>query len=625
MLMDMAGVDSWNSRIAGAAALLLCAGTTLGQATTNPAPPTTPTTPAAHPAAPASGAIAAKPARPAGNPKAGWWNDRVFYEIFVRSFKDSSEGALANDGVGDLRGIIEKLDYLNDARPETGTDLEVGGLWLMPIHPSPTYHGYDISNYYDIAKQYGTLDEFRELVTKCHERDIKIVLDMVLNHSSNQISWFQEALDPKSPKHDWYIWQESNPGWKGAWNQKVWHSAAMGRLQPREKGPSEQPGPFYFGMFSHTMPDLNFRNPDVSAQMFDVAKFWLTRYDVDGYRLDAIRHLIESGQVQENTTETYEWLRGFQAYLKSVKPDCMSVGEVWSPTKITSSYVPSQMDLTFEFDLAEAMTKASDLGDKAPLEKAMGEIISAYPPNQYATFLSNHDQTRIATRLKGEPGKLRVAAQLLLTLPGVPFIYYGEEIGMTGDKPDENIRTPMQWTGESVAGFSLADAWAKPNADYTTINVAEMSKDVRSLLGVYKRFINLRTDHPALAYGDYVPVQSDVPEVFAFLRHAEDIRHFPNRPDAQTPGTQTALVVINLSVKPIEAYGLSVSTSPLRGKVLTTDYGRKALTTNPKLDEQGGFSNYRPVRRLAPQAAYVITLDPAASGMPMPSPIRGTR
>jgi alpha-amylase len=609
------------SMIAAALASFALAHACAGQGTTNPD--------AAKPASP-DGAKPVAPVakRPAEFPlRANWWNDRVFYQAFVRSFKDSSSGPIANDGIGDFRGLIDKLDYLNDGRPETPTDLEVGGLWLLPIHPSPTYHGYDITDYFTVSSQYGSPDDFRELITQCHKRGIKVILDLVLNHTSNQIPWFQSALDPKDPKHDWYIWSESKPAWKGAWNQNVWHSTALAKLVPGMRPPpaAEQPGPFYFGMFSPTMPDLNFRNSEVTAQMLDVAKHWYTNYKVDGYRLDAIRHLIEDGQIQENTPATRDWLRAFQTYCKSVKPDSFVIGEVWSSTEVVSSYVPDQLDMGFEFDLAEAIFKTADSANRAHVQKTLDLVLTSYPTNQFATFLSNHDQTRVATRLKSDPGKLRVAAQLLLTLPGVPFIYYGEELGLTGDKPDENLRTPMPWSADPVAGFSLANAWRAPNADFQTKNVSALEKDPGSLLNLYRRYIQIRNDNPALAWGDYTPVMTESSDVIAFIRHAKGIDRKPRFGFDKMPSEQTALVVINLGGQSIDQYSLAVATSPLRGRTLTVDLGRNAVTTPPKLDEQGGFTAYKPVRRLSPFSAYVILFSPRPENPPPArSPVRPT-
>lgn len=592
-----------------AAALLLASGTAVGQATTNPSPTSTPTPPAIT-----KGAIK----QPRSGPlKAGWWNDRVFYQIFLRSFADSMQGPLRSDGIGDLRGLIDKLDYLNDARPEAPGDLEVRGLWLTPIYPSPSYHGYDIVDYYSIAKQYGTPDDFRELLTQCHKRDIKVILDLVPNHTSNQNAWFQEALDPASPKHDWFIWSTTNPGWKGPWNQTVWHPLSKANIGIKGKDTKGADGPFYYGLFSATMPDFNFKNADATAQMYDVVKHWLTQYDVDGFRLDAIRHLIEDGQVQENTKATHDWLRGFQKHLKSVKPDCMTVGEVWSSSEVTSSFVPQEMDLVFEFDLADAMLKAAEKESTEPLRPVLDKIFTLYPPNQYATFLTNHDMPRVATRLKGNQGHMRTAAQLLLTLPGVPFIYYGEEIGMSGDKPDEHIRTPMQWSSDSVAGFTLGEPWQPLNPDYKTVNVKSQLASGGDLLKIYERYIQIRNDSPALSWGDYLPVMSDSPKVFAFMRHAEGIDRLARFGGVPMAPTQTVLVVINLSGETITDYGLSVAVSPLRTPIITEDIGRNAPTFPPKkIDELGGFSSYRPVGRLSPYSAYVINVE---NGTPIPT------
>ncbi len=624
-----------SAALVSVAALLVTASGACAQATTNPAaqpPAQTPTQPGAQPGGTTPASTTNRPTNPAepaipatprtGPARVNWWNDRVFYQIFVRSFADSREGSLASDGIGDLRGLIERLDHLRNVSTGAPNDLGVGGLWLLPIHPSPSYHGYDITDYYGVNPQYGSLDDLRTLLAECKKRDIRLVLDLVLNHTSSQIPWFQEALDPKSPKRDWYIWQETNPGWTGPWNQKVWHSTALAKVPGGGRLPAGagSTGPFYYGIFSHVMPDLNFRNPDVTKQMLDVARFWIKDVGVDGYRLDAIRHLVEDGPIQENTQGTRDWLRTFSAFCKEQNPDAITIGEVWTPSHIASTYVPDQMDLVFEFDLAEAMTQAADKGIARHVIEAMDKIVRLYPPNQYATFLSNHDQTRIGTRLKSDPGKLRAAAQMLLTLPGVPFIYYGEEIGMTGDKPDENLRTPMQWDDTAGAGFTLADPWRKPNADYTTRNVKTQAPDFESLMQLYRKFIVLRRQNPALGYGTFIPVMSDEPSVLSFIRHADKVVYPMASGQMSPPTTQTILITINLGPLPVNNYALSLHASPLRGSLTSIEVANNGLSRPPRLDRDGGFNNYRPFPVLAPRVAYVTVLETVDPNVPVTPP-----
>ncbi|MFZ4573923.1 MAG: alpha-amylase family glycosyl hydrolase, partial [Phycisphaerales bacterium] len=268
-----------------------------------------------------------------------WWDDRVFYEIFVRSFADSTTGPLAGDGIGDIQGMIERLDYLNDGDPKTTTDLGITGIWLMPIHPSPSYHGYDITDYRAINPQYGTTEDFKRFLAECHKRGIAVIIDLVINHSSDKHPWFVEAQNPDSAKRDWYVWSKADPAWKGPWNQKVWHPSPSG---------------FYFGLFYHGMPDLNFRSDSLTTEVFSMMDYWASEVKVDGFRLDAIRHLIEAGQVQENTPETHAWLKRMAAHLRTTAPRAMTIGEVWSAPKDVASYIGDELDLCFEFGLADA-------------------------------------------------------------------------------------------------------------------------------------------------------------------------------------------------------------------------------------------------------------------------------
>ena len=208
-----------------------------------------------------------------------WWNDAVFYEIFVRSFYDSN-----NDGIGDFRGIIDKLDYLNDGDSATTTDLGVTALWLMPMMKSPSYHGYDVSDYYSTNPQYGTMADFEELVTKAHAHGIKVIIDFVMNHTSDQIPWFTQSANNQNNYRDWYIWSPTNPGYTGPWGQTVWNYKNSA---------------YYYAMFYSGMPDLNYRNPAVKTEMFNATNFWLGK-GIDGFRLDAVKYLISFG-TQANT------------------------------------------------------------------------------------------------------------------------------------------------------------------------------------------------------------------------------------------------------------------------------------------------------------------------------------
>ena len=263
-----------------------------------------------------------------------WWKDAVFYEIFVRSFADSN-----GDGIGDFNGLTQKLDYLNDGDPKTTTDLGVTGIWLMPIQPSPSYHGYDVSDYYQINPDYGTIDDFKLFLSEAKKRGIRVLMDLVINHTALDNQWFMMSAGGYAKFADWYIWSDTNPGYKGPWGEDVWHPLA---------------GHYFYGVFSEAMPDLNYRNPDVTAEMDNVADYWLQTVGVDGFRIDGAKHLIEQGETQENTDATHAWFKDFHSYLQTLNPEALTVGEVWSPSDDAAPYVADdELDLVFNFPLAD--------------------------------------------------------------------------------------------------------------------------------------------------------------------------------------------------------------------------------------------------------------------------------
>ncbi|RMH24941.1 MAG: alpha-amylase [Planctomycetota bacterium] len=471
-----------------------------------------------------------------------WWHDAVFYEVFVRSFADSTDGPLANDGVGDFRGLTARLDYLNDGDPATTTDLGIDAIWLMPINESPSYHGYDIVDYKSIDAEYGTPEDFRAFIDAAHERGIRIIIDLVLNHCSNRHPWFEEAAsDPDSPKRDWFIWADQDPGYRGPWGQQVWHRVSH-----------DQDAPLYYGCFYRGMPDLNLHNPAVTAELKEIARFWIQDMGVDGFRLDAIKHLIEDGATQENTQATIDWLEDFNAYCKSLNPDFFTVGEVWSTTDQVARYIPAAVDTAFEFDLAQTIIDGLNTGDATKIRDRIALVADAYD-TPVATFLTNHDQARLMTQLGESESKAKAAASILLTLPGVPFIYYGEEIGHTGGKPDPNIRTPMQWdaTGET---FSAAEPWRAAQPDAVRRNVREQQGHPGSLLEHYRRLIDLRKSTPALTQARVIPLDPPEDAILAFIRRDDTGRQ--------------CLVVVNTSADPIGWYAVPldqpVPPGPLR-------------------------------------------------------------
>ena len=498
---------------------------------------------------------------PQGTDGYAWWNDTVFYEIFVRSFYDSN-----SDGIGDFNGILLKLDYLNDGNPDTTNDLGVTGIWLMPINPSPSYHGYDPSDYYGVNSDYGSMDDFKKLMDECHKRGIRMIIDMVYNHSSNQNPWFIEARDqPLSTKHDWYIWSEKDPGYAGPWGEKVWYQTVSG---------------YYYAIFASTQPDLNYTNSSVTDEMLKVAQYWLQDVGVDGFRLDAGRYLVEEGKEQQDTASTHEWWKNFYTFYKGIKPQAMTVGEIYTTNFIVDDYVKNdEFDQAFNFDLASQILKNVDRQNAVNLNAALKSSFELFPKGDYATFLSNHDQERVMSFYSGDQNKAKTAATVLLTTPGTPFIYYGEEIGMTGNKPDEDIRTPMLWSDEKYAGFSTVYPWEPTIRNYQEINVATETTDPNSLLTLYRTLIGVRNDHAGLRVGDYVGVKSDNPSLLPFLRVSNE---------------ETLLVIINLSTEAANGYMLSLNQGPLSGSYRLVPILGEGTLPDLNANANGGFDSYQP-------------------------------
>ncbi len=529
------------------------------------------------------------------DPAAEDWNGRTWYEVFVRSFSDSD-----GDGIGDLRGLTAKLDYLNDGDPATTTDVGVGGLWLMPIAESPSYHGYDVVDYRTVERDYGTTEDMTAFLDAAHARGIKVIVDLVINHSSSANPWFEDAVTPGSEHDDWYVWAGEKPTWLGPSGQVVWHPAGKR---------------WFYAAFSDAMPDFNLRNPKVTAELEDVARHWLADVGVDGFRLDAAKHLIEDGMdAQVNTPETKAWLTGFADSMKGVDPDALLIGEVFDPAKIAGPYVPGSLDMTFNFSLATGIRLALRNGRAAPLATALGDTIAAWPANQQGSFLGNHDQTRIMTELSGDPAAAKLAAFLLLTAPGTPFLYYGEEIGMTGAKPDERIRTPMRWTPDpATAGFTTGTPWeALSEDDPAAVNVETQLGDADSLLATYRDLVGVRAANPALQAGATIPLDGGAEPVIGWLR---------------TLAGRTLVSVVNVSDEPVSAYGLSLAAGPLCGAEvprLVASVGPGGAATDPvtpaadavapatpPVTVAGGLNGWAPFPVLPPRSGFLLALEPA--------------
>lgn len=443
----------------------------------------------------------------------------VYYEIFVRSFADSD-----GDGIGDLKGLIDKLDYLNDGDPKTTSDLGITGIWLMPINKTVSYHGYDITDYYDINPEYGTLEDFEKLLDEAHKRGISVIMDLVLNHTSDKHEWFISSKNPDSPYRNWYRWvNEDTKDYNlktVVWGHNVWNKVN---------------GSYYYGIFWSGMPDLNYDNPDVRKEAKNIAAFWLDK-GVDGFRLDAVPHLFDSTEVrpgESGLNKTNEWWKEFTDFCHEKKPGSLIVGEVLNDsTAIRASYLPS-LDSTFHIGLGTQIVNAIKAG------ASKNNYLSTFIANNYekykeanpqyidAPMLSNHDQNRIIGLLMGKTERMKVAASIYLTLEGIPFIYYGEEIGMFGSKPDEDIRLPYLW-GENDP---YQTSWRKSKYQ-NVVPVSDQEKDPNSLLTHYKRLIRVRNENEALYVGKFKPMAVNNDCIVAYNMVSEN---------------QTAIILHNLA------------------------------------------------------------------------------
>ena len=497
-----------------------------------------------------------------------WYKDAVFYEVFVRAFADSN-----GDGIGDLPGLTSKLDYLQ----ELGVDC----LWLLPVYPSPLRDdGYDIADFYKIHPDYGAVDDFRTLVDEAHRRGLRVIADLVPNHTSDQNAWFQASRDPAHPEHetyrDWYVWSDTDQRYTDT------------RIIFLDTEPSNWTwdpvrGQYFWHRFFHHQPDLNYDNPAVQMEMLRVVGFWL-KQGIDGFRVDAVPYLYErEGTNCENLPETHAYLKRLRAYVDEVAPGALLLSEAnqWpedvrpylgdpSPTLGTGG---DEFHMNFHFPLMPRIFMALARADRTPIL----EILERTPPIpetcQWATFLRNHDELtlemvteeerqfmwsfyapeprmrlnlgirrRLVPLLGNDRARIELANSLLFTLPGAPVIYYGDEIGM-GDniwlEDRDGVRTPMQWSDEPNAGFSTAaaeDLYAPVIDDesygYHRLNVEAQQGDPGSLLNWMRKAIRVRKAHAALGRGEVRFLEAANRAVLAYLR---------------SDGEETILVANNLS------------------------------------------------------------------------------
>ena len=426
-------------------------------------------------------------------------NARVYYQIFVGSFSDSN-----GDGLGDLRGIINRFDYLNDGDPNSGMSLGIEGIWLSPIFTSPTYHKYDCNDYYEIDPKFGTMEDLKELVELCHGRGVQIILDLVVNHTSTRHVWFQKFLtahqnyDESDPYYDFYTWGTgSQPG-------RSFHK--LGNTSH-----------FYEGNFSNEMPELNYDNPNVRQAMVDVAKFYLD-LGVDGFRFDAAKY-IYYGEAERNT-DFWDW---YMAQLRSIKPDVYSVAEVWDGDGVTIPYNSSTN--CFNFTMSQvggqiAQTAANgDPGVMARyIESYLQQIRAQRSDAMLCSFIANHDMDRTAGFLPISNGRAFVGANLNILTPGSPFIYYGEEIGLRGSRgganTDANRRLAMLWGDGDTVKDPIGADYDSAGRNGT---VADQLPNGASLYNHYKKLIAIRQANPEIAYGDFKALELDGTKAGGFL------------------------------------------------------------------------------------------------------------
>jgi maltose alpha-D-glucosyltransferase / alpha-amylase len=493
-----------------------------------------------------------------------WYKDAIIYEAHVKAFYDGN-----GDGIGDFRGLIDKLDYLQD--------LGVTAIWLLPTFPSPLRDdGYDISDYYNIQPSYGSLDDFEAFVEAAHNRGLRVITELVINHTSDQHPWFQAARsDPTSPYHDYYVWSDTDERYPDAriiftdTETSNWTWDPVARKY------------FWHRFFSH-QPDLNFDNPDVRRAMLDVLRFWLDK-GVDGLRLDAVPYLFErEGSICENLPETHAYLKEVRAEIDRSYANRMLLAEAnqWPPDVRPYFGDGDECHMAFHFPLMPRIYMALRREVRTPIIEIVARTPDIPPENQWALFLRNHDELtlemvtdeerdymyneyardprmrvnigirrRLAPLIENSRRRQELLHSLLLSMPGTPIIYYGDEIGMgdniyLGDR--DGVRTPMQWSGDRNAGFSRADTQAlflplvqDPVYGYQAVNVEAQRRTPSSLLNWMRRLIAIRKRYPVFGRGDIEFLHPSNLAILAYLRRWDG---------------QTVLIVNNLSrfVQPVE-------------------------------------------------------------------------
>jgi maltose alpha-D-glucosyltransferase/alpha-amylase len=518
-----------------------------------------------------------------------WYKDSVIYQVHVRAFYDSD-----GDGIGDFRGLAQKLAYLQE--------LGINAIWLMPFFPSPLRDdGYDISDYRSVHPSYGTLDDFKAFLEAAHQRGIRVIIEMVLNHTSDQHPWFQESRSSQdNPRRDWYVWSDSDTKYKGTRIIFLDTELSNWAWDPVSKQ-------YYWHRFFNHQPDLNYDNPRVRDEMWDVMKFWL-EMGVDGFRLDAVPYLMErEGTNCENLPETHGVLKELRARLDQEYPGRMLLAEAnqW-PADLRAYFGNGdEFHMAFHFPLMPRMFMGVKLEDRKPITEILKQTPEIPESCQWCLFLRNHDELtlemvtdmerdymydeyasekamrlnlgirrRLAPLLDNDRRKVELMNGMLMSLPGTPIIYYGDEIGM-GDNVnlgDRNgVRTPMQWDGGWNGGFSAADPESlyaplllNPVYGFQAINVQSQKRFDHSLLSWMKRLVQVRKSSPVMGRGTIEFLYPANHRVLAYLRKL---------------GNETVLVVNNLSSK---AQAVELDLKAYKGNVLIEMFGRNLF---PRIGE----------------------------------------
>ena len=437
----------------------------------------------------------------------------VCYQIFPISFADSDD-----DGYGDIQGIIDNVDYLVNT-------LDVDCVWLNPINPSPSYHKYDVVDYYDVDSRFGTIQEYITLVEVLNDNDVDILMDLVINHTSYDHPWFEASRNPNHEEYekyrDYYVWNDFENSEENYPTQNGWYD-------------HDQRDAKYFASFWDQMPELNFDNPDVRQEIKDIASFWLDDIGVDGFRIDAARHIYDKNEVPVRTDyrgKNIDWFIEFNDYIKSVDENAIMLSEIWlNSSAVIANYLEG-MDTTFNFQTAENIieavgsTQANDMVSE--LVAARGHYGEVREDFVDSIFLSNHDQNRVMGAFNEDADKARLAANILFTLPGTSWIYYGEELGMNGSNDpgkDEDVRQPFKWSASSVynpeGGHTGISEWNEHNSALDGMN--EQLNDEASLLNHYLELIQLKKGNSVLTDGTFEDTETFDSDVIAYLRSEGD-------------------------------------------------------------------------------------------------------